>query len=279
MNRVMMADAGPAEYCASTSSSVQRRPLSSKIAAAYAAGTVALESSSVPSMSKTIASTGTRRSYRASKSRGSNSSGVILRNAGMQRSRTRFYLWVVGTLLDRLASKAGADETDFISVVVAISRIPYGRPSELTANGVLDDWRGTCSTKHLLLAEIAREGWPETALSLCHRVYRVTRGFAEHRWGSRVAELVPDDGLMDVHTFALVHSGDRTLTVDVTFPISRWNGAHEMGLACGPGDDYPVGTDVLASKAELVERWCDPAVREPFIAALARASAESRDIA
>src|SRR4051812_3530872 len=122
----------------------------------------------------------------------------------------------------------------------------------------------------MLLAEIARERWPETQPRLWHRVYRVTRALAADQWGPRASNLVPHDGLVDVHTFAVVTLGPADLVVDATFPVTEWDGTHDMTLACGPGDDYLAGDDVLGSKALLVERWCDPTLREPFIASLAR---------
>jgi hypothetical protein len=43
-----------------------------------------------------------------------------------------------------------------------------------------------------------------------------------------------------------------------------------MPLACGEGTDYDAGEDPLSTKAVLVDTYCDPAVREPFIAALGK---------
>jgi hypothetical protein len=45
-----------------------------------------------------------------------------------------------------------------------------------------------------------------------------------------------------------------------------------MPLACGDGVDYPAGTRPDREKADLEARFCDPALREPFIAALAGSS-------
>ena len=45
-----------------------------------------------------------------------------------------------------------------------------------------------------------------------------------------------------------------------------------MPLACGEGRDFPAGEDPAADKAALEASHCDPQVREPFIASLARAS-------
>jgi hypothetical protein len=45
-----------------------------------------------------------------------------------------------------------------------------------------------------------------------------------------------------------------------------------MRLACGDGQDFPAGDNPDAGKAALEASYCDPLVREPFIAALALAS-------
>lgn len=51
-----------------------------------------------------------------------------------------------------------------------------------------------------------------------------------------------------------------------------WDGRRSMRLACGDGRDFPAGDDPDADKAALEASYRDPLVREPFIAALARAS-------
>lgn len=174
------------------------------------------------------------------------------------------------SLKARLDERCGT-ELDLVETVLAVSRIPYGRPSALTADAVLDEQRGTCSTKHVLLADIARDEWPHTDPRLWHRPYLVTRELAEDRWGTAVAATVPEAGLVDVHTYATLELDGQHATVDVTFPLARWDGRSNIPLACGDGKDHPAGEDPIATKADLVRRHCDPAIREPFIAALAAA--------
>jgi hypothetical protein len=174
------------------------------------------------------------------------------------------------SLKTRVDAKAGC-ELDLVGIVLAVSRIPYGRPSALTSEAVLDEWRGTCSTKHLLLADVADEAWPATSPELWHRPYLVTGDLAEKRWGPRVAATVPESGLVDVHTYATLALDGRRVDVDVTFPLAGWDGRSDIPLACGGGDDHPGGDDPMLTKADLVRRHCDPGVREPFIAALAAA--------
>jgi hypothetical protein len=169
------------------------------------------------------------------------------------------------TLLEERCEQVGMDVA---ATALAISRIPYGRPSQLTVTGVLDEWIGTCSTKHVLLAAVVSESWPDLRPRLWHRPYLVTRELADARWGGPVAEAVPATGLVDVHTFATLDLNGQRVRVDVTFPLPGWDGVSDVPLACGPGPDHPAGDDALASKAMLVLQHCDPAVREPFIAAL-----------
>lgn len=173
-------------------------------------------------------------------------------------------------LFEQFAARArlGA-EPDLIDVVEAIRAIPYRRPADRTPAGVVGEWAGTCSTKHALLAQLVAERFTRATCRLVHRVYRVTPELARASFGPVAAAAVPREGLLDVHTYARI---DRTV-VDVTFPGEpRWDGRSDMALACGDGTDFDAGEDAMSTKAALVERYCDPAVREPFIAALSAAA-------
>jgi hypothetical protein len=73
--------------------------------------------------------------------------------------------------------------------------------------------------------------------------------------------------LADRYLTAVVEG--RRITIDATFPDGEpWDGSSPMPLACGPGDDHPAGADPDGAKRALEAAHCDPAVREPFIAAL-----------
>lgn len=159
-------------------------------------------------------------------------------------------------------------------VVNAVQAIPYGRPGSRTAEGVISEWKGTCSsTKHALLAQLIRERWPDPRPGLVHRVYRVSRGSVIERHGADAASAVPDGGLTDVHRYLVMTLAGREVTIDVTFPADQpWDGRRSMRLTGGDGRDYPAGDDPDAGKAALEASYCDPLVREPFIAALTHAS-------
>ena len=105
----------------------------------------------------------------------------------------------------RLAARAGLPgDASVRQVVNAVQAIPYGRPGSRTAEGVISEWKGTCSTKHALLAQLIRERRPDLRLGLVHRVYRVSRGSVIERHGADAASAVPDGGLTDVHRYLVM---------------------------------------------------------------------------
>lgn len=177
----------------------------------------------------------------------------------------------------QFAAKAGlADDATLKAVVDAVHAIPYGRPAVRSADGVIQGWRGTCSTKHALLMALLRERWPVLRPRLIHRVYRVDTASVLARYGPAVAAAVPEGGLTDVHRYMAISLGVAEVALDVTFPAdARWDGRSSMPLACGDGQDFGAGNDPDADKASLEAEHCDPRRREPFIAALAGFSAAS----
>jgi hypothetical protein len=138
---------------------------------------------------------------------------------------------------------------------------------------MLHERRGTCSTKHLFLSQALAERFPETEPLIVHRVYTLDRAQARELFGAEVAWVVPEDGLVDVHRYLTISLEDQRITVDATFPGPPWDGRSSLPLVCGQGRDYLTGPDPDAEKRALQEQHCDPAVREPFIAALASCTA------
>jgi hypothetical protein len=184
---------------------------------------------------------------------------------------------VNGSLFARFVTRAGLPGNASLGQIVdAVQAVPYGRPVARTAEGVMGEWKGTCSTKHALLARLLSERWPELRPRLVHRVYRVSRGSARQRYGGVAAAAVPEDGLTDVHRYLVLIIAGQEVTIDITFPGDQaWDRHGSMRLACGDGDDFPAGDDPDAEKAALEASYCDPRAREPFIAALALASSRA----
>jgi hypothetical protein len=162
----------------------------------------------------------------------------------------------------------GSTDCSLLQLIEAVRALPYGRPSDRTVQGMLRERRGTCSTKHLFLAQALRGRFPETEPLIVHRVYTLDRARARELFGSTVAETVPECGLIDVHRYLTILLEGQRITLDATFPGPAWDGRSCLPLSCGEGRDYPAGENPDADKRRLEDEFCDPAVREPFIAAL-----------
>jgi hypothetical protein len=163
-------------------------------------------------------------------------------------------------------------DCSLVELVEAVRALPHGLPSERTVDGMLREGRGTCTAKHLFLAQVLAQRFPETEPALVHRVYRLDRARALELFGPAVAGTVPTDGLIDVHRYLTITLEGRRITLDVTLPGPPWDGRSPLALACGPGQDFPVGADPEAEKLALEGEHCDAAAREPFLAALAAAA-------
>jgi len=101
----------------------------------------------------------------------------------------------------------------------------------------------------------------------------VSRNSVLQRYGGAAASAVPQGGLTDVHRYLVIVLAGQEVTIDITFPGDQaWDGHRSMRLACDEGRDFPAGDDPDAEKAALEASYCDPRVREPFIASLALAS-------
>ncbi len=176
---------------------------------------------------------------------------------------------------DHLSVKGYAQQLIARSIIELVERvraIPYGRPSDRTVQGMLREQRGTCSTKHLYLAQQLAQRFPATEPEIIHRVYRLDRDRARTLFGEKIAQTIPTDGLIDVHRYLTIELEGQRLAVDATFPGAPWDGRSPMPLACGPGEDIPANAHPDSDKQALERRHCDPAIREPFIAALAQIS-------
>ncbi|MGO9760352.1 MAG: nitroreductase/quinone reductase family protein [Solirubrobacteraceae bacterium] len=161
-------------------------------------------------------------------------------------------------------------DSSLSELVEGVRALRYGRPSDGTVAGMLRESRGTCSTKHSFLAQSLSERLPETDPQIVHRVYRLDRARAEELFGQTVAAVIPADGLIDVHRYLTIALNEQRITVDATFAGQLRAGRFSQPLACDQGDDFPAGEDPDNDKRALEEQHCDPALREPFIAALTK---------
>lgn len=68
----------------------------------------------------------------------------------------------VGPISASLTDALSCPSSSLVELVEAVRSLPDGRPRDRTVGGMLRERRGTCSTKHLFLAEVLGERFPKT---------------------------------------------------------------------------------------------------------------------
>ena len=84
--------------------------------------------------------------------------------------------------------------------------MPYRRASSRWPEAIVEEWQGTCSGKHYLLADIFREMGMESRVIMC--THRFTPENTGH-FPAVLRGLVADDAVPDVHTYLRVKDGWR----------------------------------------------------------------------
>ena len=119
--------------------------------------------------------------------------------------------------------------------------MPYDRASDTRVETLVDEWRGTCSGKHLLLARLLGElGHNSMFMTALHEFTP-----ANSPWlpPELLAE-VERSPVRDVHNFLMVESESGWFAVDVTWPVA----ARSLGLpanqAWTPGRNMIVAADI-----------------------------------
>ena len=164
--------------------------------------------------------------------------------------------------------------------------MPYRRASSRRPEAIVEEWQGTCSGKHYLLADIFRE------LGLETQVVMVTHLFTSENtrhFPPELQALVAERPVPDVHTYLRLSTPDGPEIVDGTWPSSaeplgmpvnrEFTPGADMVIACDPIETLPVpdGRDPQEFKEQVIREFCgdSSAVRDQFIEGLGRWLAES----
>lgn len=154
--------------------------------------------------------------------------------------------------------------------------MPYARASSHEPETVIREWRGTCSTKHELLAALYAELGILSTIYACTQEIRLPEGAAP--------ELAAWNGepVIDVHNYLVLHESGGDRLIDATWPLATREAgliANEWGtdmqIACTPLETWALepGEDVAAFKdARLRERYTPEQLqrRDEFIRAVGR---------
>lgn len=167
-------------------------------------------------------------------------------------------------------------------VLFCLRDIPYGRPTTpRDPLAVLQEWKGTCSGKHLLAQRVLdRLGVASTLY--CHP-YRLDD--ALDVLPSAVVGSYAGRGVWDVHNYLVAHLSSGPARIDLTWSRDMadrgftttldWDGRRHFRVAAGPGEAIAVesGTDLAEMKDGLLHQLNPPAaraLREDFIETLSR---------
>ncbi len=164
--------------------------------------------------------------------------------------------------------------------------MPYRRASSRKPEAIIAEWRGTCSGKHYLLADVFRELGLESRIIMCpHHFTPENTG----HFPAELRELVAVSPIPDVHTCLRVKTAEGWTMVDATWPSSAeplgmtvnhaFRPGRDMALACEPIETLPVpeGQAPQEFKEQVIERFCgaQSQLRDAFIEGMSRWLAES----
>lgn len=174
---------------------------------------------------------------------------------------------------------------DAPTVFALVRDMPYRRASSRAPETTIDEWRGTCSGKHILLQALFDQLRMQTTMILAPHQFTE----ANSPWlPPALLELVREAPIRDVHNFLRVQPVGQIgpqaewVTVDATWPLAaRAVGMpanetldleHDMGIAADPDEIYHVPPDADPNdlKARILEDFspAELARREHFLAQL-----------
>ncbi|BDP41586.1 hypothetical protein DAETH_15550 [Deinococcus aetherius] len=164
--------------------------------------------------------------------------------------------------------------------------LPYARASTHDPAGIVREWRGTCSTKHELLAALlAERGVPSTVVACTQEITPPPGAPPE------LLALSGNRPVVDVHNYLIVHAPQGDMVVDATWPLGAagtglpvnpdWVWGQDQALACTPLETWPVpaGESVADFKGRVLrERYTAEELerRDAFIREVGRLFLEGR---
>lgn len=158
--------------------------------------------------------------------------------------------------------------------------MPYRRPSGTGPLAAVEEWCGTCSTKHRLLQALFGAAGISSRLMTATYSYRWTPSAPPP---PALGALLADGPIPDVHNFLEVWAGHAWRPLDATWPLAAERLGFAANPAWAPGAAHrvacvapfrawavPPAADPRAYKEAVVQSWCggDRRRRERLIALL-----------
>lgn len=143
--------------------------------------------------------------------------------------------------------------------------MPYARASTHQPSGIIAEWRGTCSTKHELLAALLAEHGLESQIIACTQEIKLPDNA-----DPELRALSGGQSVVDIHNYLVVDTPQGQMKVDATWPLragevglpvnAAWQWGQDMTLACTPIESWtvPEGQTVSDFKDRLLAERYSP---------------------
>ena len=176
---------------------------------------------------------------------------------------------------------ASAETITAEAAFALVRDMPYQRAGSRRPESIIAEWRGTCSGKHYLLAQVFRELGMDSRVIMC--THRFTPDNTGH-FPPDLRDLVAHEPVPDVHTYLRMETEKGWMTVDATWPSSAkplgmpvntvFKAGEDMTIACEPiaTHEVPAGRDPQDFKEQLIAEFCGKSskVRDDFIEGMSR---------
>jgi hypothetical protein len=153
-------------------------------------------------------------------------------------------------------------ESEIADIFHAVRRIPYGSGGGRNVRDVVEQNKGSCSGKHILLRDVLRLLGHDAAVETVRGDF-TSRLVGEKSMGAALRQMCEDGNVTDFHQYVVWAGPEGDVKLDATWsdgPIQHgvlgnmdWNGAGDTNLALIPEKVLARVEDVPAYKKRLLE--------------------------
>ena len=165
---------------------------------------------------------------------------------------------VYETFLEEIEGEA---RPRYVSIYHAVRNIPYGRAGKRDPIAVLENHRGSCSGKHVLLRDLLRIAGYEAKVVTIHTYFNKAIPLLPSL-PDDLSTMIRDREVDDYHHFVRIRISGQWLNLDATwqdalgeheFPVNTdWDGTGHTAIASATIKEYPAVEDIAAFKQKLI---------------------------
>ena len=149
----------------------------------------------------------------------------------------------------------------YVSIYHAVRNIPYGATGERSPISVLENRRGSCSGKHVLLRDLLRAVGYEAEVITIHTHFNKAIPLLPS-FPDDLSLMFREGNINDYHHFVRILIDGQWLNLDATwqdslrdhgFPVNTdWNGIGHTTVAAATIEEFPAVENLAAFKQKLI---------------------------